>query len=63
MIGKGGVRGHPQQNGCRYSDTPTRMAASTGYELGVSFPLHASPFETIKCLAADWGSKMFLGPL
>lgn len=30
MLGKGGVRGHAQQNGCRYSDTPRRMAASTG---------------------------------
>lgn len=62
MVGKGGVRGHPQ-NGCQYRGTPSRMAASIGYEPGVSFPLHASPFTTIKCQAADWGSEMFLGSL
>lgn len=57
------VQGHPRQDGCQYRGTPSRMAASIGYELGVSFPLHASPFTTIKCQAADWGSEMFLGPL
>ena len=46
-----------------YFGTPSGMAASIGYVLGVSFPLHVSPLATIKCQAADCESEMSLGPL